>query len=80
MTTIGVFWDALPKGLSMRIFGDFLRVQAFAVAEDSRTLEVVDVSDDGAVAAHALFDLFSHFIRVQPGRRRCIYQKAASCR
>ena len=33
------------------------------MAEDSRTLEVVDVSDDGAVAAHALFDLFSHFIR-----------------
>ena len=33
------------------------------MAEDSRALEVVDVSDDGAVAAHALFDIFSDFIR-----------------
>lgn len=43
--------------------GDFFRIDALAVTEDGRALEVVDVGNDGAVAAHALFDFFSNLIR-----------------
>jgi len=34
------------------------------MSQDSRTFEVIDISYAGAVAAHALFDGFCHFIRL----------------
>ena len=41
----------IAKGIVDEDPSDFLRIDALAVAEDSRALEVVDVSDDGTVAA-----------------------------